>query len=277
MTPSFRQSSWLRLCVASVADQEGIEHEHLVQDACSDDSTQDWLAGDSRVRAFIEKDEGMYDAVNRGFRRASGEVVAYLNCDEQYLPGALRAVGEVFASRPEVDIVIADSLVVDETGGYLCHRIAMKPIRWHLAHRWTVPTAALFMRRRVFAEQGLWFDPKWRALGDFIWIEEACRRGLRWAELRHFTSTFTETGTNLGLSPKAVEEFQRIEARIPPWQITARPLIRTHHRIRMLMRGAFTQRPFSYRIYTQHSPAERREFRVEHPTPLWHTRLSAPT
>ena len=95
-TPSFRNSDWLKLCVASVADQAGVEVEHIVQDAQSDDGTQEWLARDRRVRAYFEKDQGMYDAINRGWRRAEGEILAYLNCDEQYLPGGLRAVEEFF-------------------------------------------------------------------------------------------------------------------------------------------------------------------------------------
>ena len=88
ITPSFRNSNWLKLCIASVADQQGVTFEHIVQDSCSDDGTRDWLPQDRRVKAFIEKDQGMYDAVNRGFKRAQGDIVAYLNCDEQYLPGA---------------------------------------------------------------------------------------------------------------------------------------------------------------------------------------------
>ena len=80
VTPSFRNSQWLKLCIASVADQQGVEFEHIVQDACSDDGTQDWLPYDRRVRAFIEKDSGMYDAINRGYRRAQGEILAHLNC-----------------------------------------------------------------------------------------------------------------------------------------------------------------------------------------------------
>ena len=71
ITPSFRNSHWLKLCIASVADQQGVELEHIVQDSCSDDGTQDWLPHDRRVQAFIEKDGGMYDAVNRGYRRAT--------------------------------------------------------------------------------------------------------------------------------------------------------------------------------------------------------------
>ena len=45
----------------------------------------------------------MYDAVNRGMRKARGEIIAYINCDEQYLPGALKAVEEFFARNPEVE------------------------------------------------------------------------------------------------------------------------------------------------------------------------------
>src|ERR1044071_161951 len=107
ITPSFRSSRWLKLCIPSVADQ-GVEHEHIVQDACSDDGTQDWLPGDPRVIAVVEKDRGMYDAVNRGLRKASGEILAYLNCDEQYLPGALQAVEKFFQTHPDVDMVFGD-------------------------------------------------------------------------------------------------------------------------------------------------------------------------
>src|ERR1700722_12182525 len=103
VTPSFKQSQWLKLCVASVADQ-GVEHEHIVQDAGSDDGTLDWLPHDARVKAFIERDRGMYDAVNRGLRRAQGDILSYLNCDEQYLPGALPAVEKFFADHPHVDV-----------------------------------------------------------------------------------------------------------------------------------------------------------------------------
>src|SRR4029078_1290317 len=80
ITPSFRASQWLRLCIPSVADQ-GVELEHIVQDSVSDDGTLEWLPEHGRVKAYIEKDRGMYDAVNRGLRKAKGEILAYINCD----------------------------------------------------------------------------------------------------------------------------------------------------------------------------------------------------
>jgi hypothetical protein len=72
VTPSFRNSNWFKPCIAAVADQQGVELEHIVQDSCSDDGTQDGMPRDRRVKAFIEKDNGMYDAVNHSYRRAQG-------------------------------------------------------------------------------------------------------------------------------------------------------------------------------------------------------------
>src|SRR5882757_1252682 len=128
ITPSFRNSNWLKLCIASVADQQTVDVEHIVQDACSDDGTQEWLAADPRVRAFFEKDAGMYDAINRGLRRAGGDILAYLNCDEQYLPGALARVAEFFAQHPEIDVLFGDALLVDRRGAPLSYRRMVLPL-----------------------------------------------------------------------------------------------------------------------------------------------------
>jgi hypothetical protein len=71
---------------------------------------------------IIEKDSGRYDAINRGFRRAQGDLLAYLNCDEQYLPGAPASVGGFFAAHPEIEVALAGTIVVDGDGHYVCHR-----------------------------------------------------------------------------------------------------------------------------------------------------------
>src|SRR5689334_19089771 len=111
ITPSFNSSSWLKLCLASVADQQ-VQTEHIVQDAGSNDGTLSWLMEDRRVKAFVEKDQGMYDAINRGLRRSSGDILAYLNCDEQYLKGALMEVAAFFERHPDVDVLFGDIVMV---------------------------------------------------------------------------------------------------------------------------------------------------------------------
>ena len=258
------------LCIASVADQK-VRREHIVQDAGSDDGTLGWLANDSRVRAFVEKDQGMYDAVNRGFRRAQAEIVAYLNCDEQYLPEALSQVIGFFNRHPEVDIVFGDCLVVDAAGEYLCERRSLTP---RLIHTWTASnlsflTAATFLRRRVLDAHQLWFNVDYRDAGDQDWALRVVRGGIRTAVLPQYLSVFTETGVNMNLGENASRERRAFHASAPSWARWRSPFALVHHRLRRWQAGHYQGQPHDYAIYTQSSLSRRTIFRVANPTYRW--------
>ncbi|MBC8096833.1 MAG: glycosyltransferase [Akkermansiaceae bacterium] len=273
ITPSFRASQWLRLCIASIADQEGVELEHIVQDSCSDDGTQEWLPHDPRVKAYIEKDQGMYDAVNRGFKRSSGDILAYLNCDEQYLPGALKKVHDLFAARPEVDVVVSDTIVTDSRGGYICHRYGLRPYGYALWVSFPVLTCALFVRRRVIDPMGIYFDTQWRDLGDLFWAMEFVKRGLNIAVLPEFTSVFADTGENMNLKPNAIREKERKWQMAPAWIKYFRYPILIQNRLRIFARGSLFQGPFDYSLYTLANPERRVTLRAADPTSFWRGRL----
>jgi glycosyltransferase involved in cell wall biosynthesis len=277
VTPSFRNSDWLKLCVASVADQAGVEVEHIVQDAQSDDGTQAWLAQDRRVQAYFEKDQGMYDAVNRGWRRSKGEILAYLNCDEQYLPGALRAVGEFFRQHPQTDVVFADTVVVDRQGQFICYRKCLVPWKNTMWAYNPVISSSIFIHRRVLDQYGLFFDTQWRALGDMMWTVEMVRRRLNLKLMRRFTSSFADTGENLCLQPNSLREMQQVMAKAPAWVRRCRfPLVQLH-RLRALCHGIYWEKPFSYSIYTLASLDRRVEFHVSRPTSIWWARHRGPS
>ncbi len=269
VTPSFRNSDWLKLCVASVADQ-GVTVEHIVQDAGSDDGTLDWLAGDPRVRAFVEKDTGMYDAMNRGLRRARGEILACLNCDEQYLPGALAGVSDFFGRHPEVEVAFGDFVVVDRAGGYLFHRKVLTPLKYHtwLAHLPTF-TCATFFRRDLIHEHGLLFDPGLRDVGDGEWMLRLLRRRTRMAVLRRFTSAFTMTGANMSAGANARREAQELARSAPAWARWLGWLFVLQHRLRRLAGGIYFQKPFSYAVYTLASQDQRIVHEVTRPVSRW--------
>lgn len=275
ITPSFRNSQWLRLCIASIHDQEGVEVEHIVQDSCSDDGTQDWLPQDGRVRAFIEKDQGMYDAVNRGFRRGTGEILSYLNCDEQYLPGALRAVADFFEAHPNVDVVLPDTIITEPRGEYICHRLSLVPRRHQIWVRFPVLTCALFVRRRVVHELGIFFDTHWRDLGDWFWVNEMVTRGVKMAVLPRFSSIFTDTGENMNLKPNAQRERREKWRRAPSWVKLMKYPIIVLNRLRMAGRPPLQIRPFDYAIYTLASPERRITFQATRPTSFWANRLKS--
>jgi glycosyltransferase involved in cell wall biosynthesis len=273
ITPSFRNSNWLKLCIASVADQSGVDCEHIVQDSCSDDGTQDWLPRDPRVKAFIEKDSGMYDAVNRGYRRAQGDILAHLNCDEQYLSGALKTVRDFFTAHPEIEVALAGSIVTDGEGKYICHRHAMVPHPQHAWFRFPVLTSSVFIRRRIIHERGICFDTRWRDLGDFHWMLALMKNRVPMAAFDSFTSVFTDTGENMNLKPNAIREKTATDAMMPRWVRTLKPAWILHHRLRRLAAGHFSLKPASYSIYTLQSPDQRVRFDVTKPTAVWWNRL----
>ena len=270
VTPSFRNSDWLKLCIASVADQD-IEHEHIIQDSCSDDGTQDWLPHDPRVKAFIEKDRGMYDAVNRGFKRASGELLAYLNCDEQYLPAALSKVAAFFDRHPETDVVLADAVVIDAEGNYLSDRKAITPRKYHtmVGQSLSFLTCSTFTRRRVIQDRRLYFNADLRDLGDCDWALKLIESGVRMAVLRETTTAFTDTGFNMNLMPNARREARELFDSAPLWLRKMKPLIVAHHRLRRLLSGAYATKPYEYSIFTKRSPNLRQMFKVTQPTFRW--------
>ncbi len=275
ITPSYRSSQWLRLCISSSADQEGVELEHIVQDSCSDDGTQEWLPTDSRVKAFIEKDQGMYDAINRGFRRATGDILAYLNCDEQYLPGALKAVRDYFAAHPLTDVLFADTVVTDVQGYYLCHRYSLVPDPNGIWVRFPALTCALFLRARVVRELGIQFDTQWQALGDVFWVREMLKRRVSMAVLPEFTSVFTETSENLCLTAGALAERQRAWRMAPSWLRWFKLFFIFRYRLRLAARGSLFQRPFDYSLYTLATPNQRVTRHAARPTSFWPARQAA--
>ncbi|HKX63000.1 MAG TPA: glycosyltransferase [Verrucomicrobiae bacterium] len=267
ITPSFRNSEWLKLCIASVADQ-GVEHEHIVQDSCSDDDTRNWLPHDQRVRAHIEKDRGMYDAVNRGLARAGGDILAYINCDEQYLSGALKSVWDFFSKHPAVEVAFAHAIVIDTAGNYICDRRASVPRKYHswVSGNLSILTAATFFRRSLIDQRRILFDDTKRDVSDALWVLRLIRENVRMAVLPGMTSAFTETGENMNLKPNAQREKAEVLAAAPAWARGLRPLIVTQYRLRRLLAGHYrAQPPYEYSIYTRQSPDQRKTMRVEKP------------
>ncbi len=268
ITPSLRQFSQLRLCIASVSDQ-GVDCEHIIQDGGSDDGTLDGLSGDSRVRLCVEKDAGMYDAINRGLQKSRGDLLAYLNCDEQYLPGTLKTIHDYFENNPEVDVVFGDIIVIDKEGSYLFHRKVQVP---SLYHTWVVHlstlSCAMFFRRRVIEKHGL-FNTQFRAAGDAEWVLRLLKAGVRMAHLPLFTSAFTITGKNLSAGERASQEAEQLRSSAPLWAQKLKFSLILQHRFRRLAAGAYFQKSFEYAVFTTQNEKIRKCFLVNNPTFRW--------
>src|SRR6266699_7076762 len=98
VTPSYNQAQYLETTLRSVLEQDYPHLEHIVIDGGSTDSSVAVLQRDSSRLAHwcSEKDRGQADANAKGFQRATGDILCWLNSDDVFLPGALRAVAEFF-------------------------------------------------------------------------------------------------------------------------------------------------------------------------------------
>ena len=117
ITPSYNQAAFLRQTLRSVLNQDHPELEYLVVDGGSSDGSIEIIKEHSGRLAWwvSEPDSGQADAINKGFAHAHGEIAAWLNSDDFYLPGAVSAAVRVFEAHPEVVLVYGNTQAVDET------------------------------------------------------------------------------------------------------------------------------------------------------------------
>lgn len=118
VTPSYNQASYLEQTIQSVLGQDYPRIEYIVVDGASTDRSFEIIKKyNDRLAYWIsEKDSGQAEAINKGFVRAKGEILGWLNSDDYYLPGTLSAVVKSFEEHPEVVMVYGDMLAVDGDG-----------------------------------------------------------------------------------------------------------------------------------------------------------------
>src|SRR6266498_6059477 len=118
VTPSFNQAIYLETTLRSVLEQDYPHVEHIVIDGGSTDGSRDILQRYGSRLAYwcSEKDRGQADAIAKGFQRATGDILCWLNSDDVFLPGALRAVGEFFKSHPEAEVVCGGAYIINREG-----------------------------------------------------------------------------------------------------------------------------------------------------------------
>lgn len=266
ITPSYQMLDWLKCCVASVRDQEGVEVEHIIRDGCSTDGTPEWLAGQSGIRYRSELDHGMYDAINRGLREAQGEILAYLNCDEQYLPGTLARVARYFDENPEVDVLFGDFVIIDPEGEFRAYRKVLLPTAYiSRVHTLPVGTCATFFRRTVIDKHGLYYDTDYKSIADKVWALELVKAGLKMRLLREYTSVFGTTGSNFAYSEVSLKEMAAYNKAIPWILRLGRHFAKVLFRLKKLRHGSYRQEPFSYSIFTRRNQDQRQIFQVDAP------------
>ncbi|MEO5713788.1 MAG: glycosyltransferase [Luteolibacter sp.] len=258
MTPSFKQVGYLKCCAASIRDQTGsFRMEHLIQDGGSGSEFEKWAKDQQGAMCVSEPDDGMYDAINRGFRKSVGEIIAWLNCDEQYLPGTLQLVADFFETHPDVDILFGDVVLVDESMKPLAYRRAVRPTIGHIRYsHLSTFSAATFVRRKVL-DDGHYLDVRWKTIADAVWIEELLSAGYRGVTFDKPLATFAMLGSNLGQSTALFDERRKWEIELGATDAWQRKAHIWQYRISKLLSGAYL--PRRIRVESYESPSQPRK------------------
>ncbi len=219
VTPSFQQGHFIERTLKSVLDQNYPNLEYIVQDGGSQDQTVEVLrAYEGRIASWESRpDTGQSQAINRGFSRATGEIMAWLNSDDLLLPGSLRSIADYFAANPDVDVVYGNRVLIDESDQQIGRWIL--PGHDNKALSWAdyVPQETLFWRRRIWEKSGGQVDESFRFAMDWDLLVRFRDAGARFAHLPRFLGAFRiheHQKTSAAINEVGYQEMNRIRERL---------------------------------------------------------------
>jgi glycosyltransferase involved in cell wall biosynthesis len=236
VTPSFNQSSYLEQTIRSVLEQDYSDIEYIVIDGASIDGSVDIIKKYSPRLAYwiSEKDLGQADAINKGMRRAKGEIVAWLNSDDYYLPGAVKSAVAAFESNPQAVMVYGNMLAVDQTGQTInqlhYHSLTLEDLLCFQI----IGQPAVFFRRTAF-EKADGLDTSFHFMLDHqLWIKLAAQ-----GSMVHVNQTWSAARYHpLAKNRLKAAEFGREAFRILDWAETQPNLVPILKRVQRRARAS---------------------------------------
>jgi glycosyltransferase involved in cell wall biosynthesis len=213
VTPSFNQGRFLSDCLQSVANQRSadVQVEHIVVDACSTDETKALLQTHSDISWTSEPDDGQTDAINKGFRRASGEWLMWLNADDFLLPGALEKVRQFALRQTQAEVVYGDCRFVDADG----RRLRDKKeggfdLMMLVLYGCYIPSTATFLHRSLI-DRGLFLDPHYRNCMDLEYFVRLAGAGVRFEHIPEVLAAFRFHDSNVSFTFVQRREREKLE------------------------------------------------------------------
>jgi len=176
ITPSYNQAAYLEQTMRSVLGQEYLDIEYIVIDGGSTDGSVEIIRNYEDQLAYwvSEKDRGQTDAINKGFLAAKGEILAWLNSDDTYNPGAVKAAVDYLQENPQVGVVYSDLNLISESGKVVGKFPAAQTDLTRLRRGYVhIPQPAAFFRAELWRKVGP-LDPSFFFAMDYdLWIRLA--------------------------------------------------------------------------------------------------------
>ncbi|XOV91164.1 MAG: glycosyltransferase family 2 protein [Bacteroidota bacterium] len=173
VTPNFNQVSFIEKTICSVLDQGYPNLEYIIIDGGSTDGSVDIIRKyEQKLKYWVsEPDQGLYDAVNKGFSKATGDVLAWINSDDVFMSGTLDSVAQIFHDYPEIQWLTGNPACINETGKMVSSFLAADCTRDEFLNaevKW-IQQESTFWRRSLWEEKGP-IDLNYGLAGDYyLW------------------------------------------------------------------------------------------------------------
>ncbi len=212
VTPSYNQARFLEQTMRSVLEQDYLNIEYMVVDGGSTDGSVDIIKKYSnRLKWWVsEKDNGQAEAINKGFARANGEIIAWVNSDDYYMPGTVSSAVKALSDHPEAGFVYGKVQVVDKDEKIL-NKLSYG--NWGLKDLLSfhiIGQPAVFMRRDLLEKVG-YLDQTYHCLLDHhLWIRLAEQSGMAYIPSLWASAHYHEDCKNLAIASEFGKEAKRM-------------------------------------------------------------------
>lgn len=221
VTPSYNQAQYLEDTIRSVLEQGYPNLEYIIVDGGSTDGSVDIIRKYEHKLAWwvSEKDEGQGDAIRKGFSHASGEVIAWINSDDYYLPGAVLQAASVLKSHPDVGLVYGDVVSLNGKGQPINVQRLPDYSLQDLMSFHIIGQPSVFMRRAVYEKVG-GIDPRFHYLLDHqLWLKMAAEAKIYHLPALWSAARYHADAKNVALAAR----FGREAYQIVDWMAASEP------------------------------------------------------
>ena len=191
VTPSFDQGRFLEQTIRSVLDQAYPNLEYIIIDGNSSDNSVEIIKKyESHISYWVsEPDKGQTQAINKGLRKATGDILAYLNSDDVYLPGCFAKISRFFSENKDVGLVYGDCDIIDENGKLIMHRRELDfdyTMGCMIGFGIIISQPSVFFTRETFEKVGYFNEQIQNSMDSEYWFRVA-----QVATIRHIPVTLS--------------------------------------------------------------------------------------
>jgi len=249
VTPSFNSEKYITNTIESVLSQTYRNFEYFVIDGDSEDSTNKIIKsfGSDIDYTISEKDEGMYCALNKGFKKGKGDIFCYINSDDILLPNTLAIVAEFFYFHQNYDLVYGDMNLIDHKGHYKythCYRnFYRNEFVCHISS--LIGQSSSFWRRDIFFESNQ-FNTKFKLASDYDFFAKLIIQKkvkykyipIPFSSFRFHKQTLSYNFHNLNINEI---NLIRKQYKYSKSELIISKIYNTYHKFKMLQRYSFAR------------------------------------